>query len=69
MCKENVSDTKDTYSRIQSLVLNTDLEGVLQFAVENDWVVSQSHPTVDIICKFYLAALLKHCGISQSLTV
>lgn len=67
--KEISTDCKETFAFIQSSVMSADLGPILMFAVENDWEVGESHPMVDIVLKFYLAALTKHCGMSQKFIV
>ncbi|KAJ1527946.1 hypothetical protein ONE63_007879 [Megalurothrips usitatus] len=67
--KKLLAEHTETFSLIQRSVVNADLDSVLKFAVDNEWDVSASHPTVDIASKFYLAALIKHCGMPQNLSV
>ena len=62
-------ECKETLTFIQSSVMSADLEPIVKFAVDNDLDVSESHPMIDIVLKFCLAALTKHCGLSQNALV
>ncbi|KAE8748468.1 hypothetical protein FOCC_FOCC004763 [Frankliniella occidentalis] len=64
-----LANKNETLCVIQQAVTNADLDSVLKFAVENDLIVSPSHSTADVVSKFYLAALIKHCGLPHNMTV
>lgn len=67
--KKVPAEHEETFALVHELVSNADLESVVMFGIENDWDTSDAHPTINIACKFFLATLLKHCGIPESLTV